>query len=75
MKEVLYDTIPSLDLDDFYKGNASVKERFVDILGEAYNNIGFVAIRNHFLTSEMQERLYQAVKKFFALPDDVKKKI
>jgi isopenicillin N synthase-like dioxygenase len=74
MKEVLYDTIPSLDLDDFYRGNASAKEKFVDTVGEAYNNIGFVAIRNHFLTSEMQEQLYQAIKKFFALPDNVKKK-
>lgn len=74
MKEILYDTIPSLDLDDFYKGNTSAKQKFVDTLGEAYNNIGFVAIRNHLLTSEMQQRLYQAIKKFFALPDDVKKK-
>lgn len=74
MQEILYDTIPSLDLEDFYKGNAAGKQKFVETLGEAYNNIGFVAIRNHFLTSEMQQRLYEAIKKFFALPEDVKKK-
>ncbi len=74
MKEILYEEIPSLDLSDFYKGNAAVKQKFVETLGAAYNNIGFVAIRNHFLTPEMQDRLYEAIKKFFALSDDVKKK-
>jgi len=74
MQEILYETIPSLDLDDFHKGNAAKKQRFVETLGEAYNNIGFVAIRNHFLTTDMQGRLYEAIKKFFALPDETKKK-
>ena len=74
MQDILYETIPSVDLEDFYKGNATAKQRFVDTLGEAYNNIGFVAVRNHFLTPDMQQRLYDAIKKYFALPDDVKKK-
>ena len=74
MQEILYETIPSLDLDDFHRGNASTKQRFVETLGEAYNNIGFAAIRNHFLSADIQSRLYDAIKKFFVLPDDVKKK-
>ena len=74
MKEILYEAIPSLDLDDFYKGNTTAKQKFVETLGAAYNNIGFVAIRNHFLTADMQHRLYEAIKKFFALSDEVKKK-
>jgi isopenicillin N synthase-like dioxygenase len=74
MKEILYDSIPSLDLNDFYKGNTAAKQKFVETLGAAYNNIGFVAVRNHFLTGDMQNRLYDAIKKFFALSDEVKKK-
>lgn len=74
MKEILYDEIPSLDLADFYKGDATRKQKFVDDLGAAYHNIGFVAIKNHFLTEEMQQKLYSAIKKVFSLPDDVKKK-
>jgi isopenicillin N synthase-like dioxygenase len=74
MKEILYDQIPSLDLANFYRGDKAQKDKFVAELGEAYNNIGFVAIRNHFLTDDIQQRLYTAIKKFFALPDDVKKK-
>jgi isopenicillin N synthase-like dioxygenase len=74
MKEILYDEIPSLDLASFYSGDAAKKEKFVAELGAAYHNIGFAAIRNHFLTDDMQQKLYAAIKKFFALPDDVKQK-
>jgi isopenicillin N synthase-like dioxygenase len=74
MKEILYDEIPSLDLAAFYKGDQQTKYRFVNELGNAYHNIGFVAIRNHFLPDELQNKLYQAIKKFFALPDEVKQK-
>ena len=72
MKEILYDEIPSLDLADFYGADPEKKRKFVAALGAAYNNIGFVAIKNHFLSSEMQERLYTSIKKYFALPDAVK---
>ncbi|HTF19023.1 MAG TPA: 2-oxoglutarate and iron-dependent oxygenase domain-containing protein [Chryseolinea sp.] len=73
MKEILYDEIPSLDLADFVGDDPEKKKKFVAALGAAYNNIGFVAIKNHFLTNAMQEKLYAAIKKYFALPDDVKK--
>lgn len=74
MKEILYDEIPSLDLADFTGNDKAKKEKFVAALGAAYNNIGFVAIRNHFLNDELQKRLYDAIKKLFALPDPVKQK-
>jgi isopenicillin N synthase-like dioxygenase len=74
MKEILYDEIPSLDLADFYAGDPVRKQQFVAKLGEAYNNIGFVAVGNHFLSQEMQDRLYPAVRKFFALQDNQKQK-
>ncbi|HEY9008559.1 MAG TPA: 2-oxoglutarate and iron-dependent oxygenase domain-containing protein [Ohtaekwangia sp.] len=74
MNEILYDEIPSLDLADYYNGDEKKKQKFVADLGAAYHNIGFVAIRNHFLTDAMQQDLYKAIKQFFALPDDVKKK-
>jgi isopenicillin N synthase-like dioxygenase len=74
MKEILYDEIPSLDLAAFSGSDKAKKAKFVAELGAAYNNIGFVAIRNHFLTDDIQQRLYAAIKKFFALPDAVKQK-
>jgi isopenicillin N synthase-like dioxygenase len=74
MEEILYDEIPSLDLENFYGGDPRKKDRFVSDLGRAYQNIGFVAIRNHFLNDSLQEELYAAIKQFFALPDDVKRR-
>ncbi len=74
MADVLYDEIPSLDLADFYGDDYNRKVRFVEALGQAYNNIGFVAIKNHFLTDQMQDEIYRDIKQFFALSDDVKKK-
>ncbi|MEY4930511.1 MAG: hypothetical protein RI909_1235 [Bacteroidota bacterium] len=74
MAELLYDTIPSLDLADFTSGDPEKKNKFVQDLGEAYNNIGFVAIRNHFLTEDLSARLYETIKKFYALPDSVKQR-
>ena len=74
MAEILYDSIPSLDLADFTSGDPNRKSKFVKQLGEAYNSIGFVAIRNHYLTDELSAKLYSTIKKFYAQPDQVKQK-
>ncbi|MBL7877945.1 MAG: isopenicillin N synthase family oxygenase [Cyclobacteriaceae bacterium] len=74
MAEILFETIPSLDLADFTSNDPNRKSNFVKKLGEAYNTIGFVAIRNHYLTSELSDRLYTSIKKFYALPDATKQK-
>ncbi|MFY0626475.1 MAG: isopenicillin N synthase family oxygenase [Reichenbachiella sp.] len=72
MAERLYDEIPSLDLADFVSGNKESKSAFVKEIGEAYNNIGFVAIKNHGLSDHLTEELYGAVQDFFSLPDQIK---
>lgn len=63
-----------MDLADFTSNDPARKQKFVQQLGEAYNNIGFVAIRNHYLTDELSAQLYAVIKKFFALNDAVKQK-
>ncbi|MBO3698953.1 isopenicillin N synthase family oxygenase [Roseivirga sp. E12] len=72
MSTKLYDEVPSLDLADFTSGNPEKKAAFVQALGEAYNNIGFVAIKNHGLTDEMTTKLYSTIQEFFGLTDEVK---
>jgi isopenicillin N synthase-like dioxygenase len=74
MSEILYDEVPSLDLADFTTGDEAKKKKFVADLGAAYHNIGFVAIRNHYLTDDLSAKLYATIKQFFALPDEVKQK-
>ena len=43
--------IPSLDLNDFLSVDYSKKEKFVKDIGEAYEKIGFIALKGHFLFS------------------------
>lgn len=73
MADKLFSEIPSLDLLDFTSGDPKKKNDFVHALGQAYENIGFVAIKNHGLSDELTRSLYDSVKKFFYLDDDVKK--
>lgn len=68
----LYDQIPSLDLADFTAGDSDRKARFVADLGRAFNQIGFVAIKNHGLTDDLTHRLYESAQAFFSAPDSVK---
>ncbi|WP_020602793.1 isopenicillin N synthase family dioxygenase [Spirosoma spitsbergense] len=70
--EELYNEIPSLDLADFTSGDPDRKARFVQDLGRAFNQIGFVAIRNHGLTEELTKKLYSSAQAFFSSPDSVK---
>ncbi|MFT2010346.1 isopenicillin N synthase family dioxygenase [Pontibacter sp. 13R65] len=74
MSEILFDEVPSLDLADFTSGDEGRRAKFVQQLGEAYQNIGFIALRNHGLSDELTQKLYAATQKFFALPDEVKQK-
>ncbi len=71
---MLYDDIPSLDLAYFTSGDTGQKAAFVENLGKAYSEIGFVAIKNHGLTDDLIQKLYESYRQFFALPDDIKKK-
>ncbi len=64
--------IPSLDLHAFTQGNVSQRENFATALGGAFEQYGFVAIKNHGLDTELTRNLYDAVQRFFSLPDHVK---
>jgi isopenicillin N synthase-like dioxygenase len=66
--------IPSVDLRDFLSEDPDRKQKFINEIGAAYENIGFVALRGHFLDDELVDNLYNEVKKFFALPVDTKQK-
>jgi len=65
--------IPSVDLADFLSGDPARKSKFVDALGAAYSDIGFVALKNHLLSEELVEHLYKEVQAFFSL-DEAKKR-
>ena len=60
--------IPRVDLNDFLSEDLDRKNRFVAELGHAFEHIGFVILRGHYLTKEQTEILYAQIKQFFALP-------
>ncbi len=66
--------IPSVDLADFLSDDPQRKEKFVNEIGKAYEEIGFVALKSHFLSENLVEELYKEVKAFFDLPLETKKK-
>ncbi|MBL0316171.1 MAG: isopenicillin N synthase family oxygenase [Flavobacteriales bacterium] len=66
--------IPSVDLALFTHGTPEQKQQFVAELGKAYEDIGFVAVKNHLIDGITVESLYKEVKAFFDLSEDVKKK-
>ena len=72
MNNLLYDEIPSVDLSDFTSLDHKRKQSFVQKLGEAFNNIGFVAVKNHGLSDELTANLYSSVKSFFDLSEATK---
>ncbi|MCU0386066.1 MAG: isopenicillin N synthase family oxygenase [Flavihumibacter sp.] len=66
--------IPVVNLADFLSGDASLKQQFVQQLGNAYEEVGFVAVKNHGIPDELIKRMYQQVQEFFSLSAEKKKK-
>lgn len=64
--------IPSVNLADFLSDDKSRKEKFINEIGNAYENIGFVALKGHFLDDTLIDNLYSEIKKFFDLPINIK---
>ncbi|OQP61603.1 isopenicillin N synthase family dioxygenase [Niastella populi] len=66
--------IPVVNLADFLSGDPQLKQAFVNQLGKAYEEVGFVAVKNHGIPDELIADLYKYVQQFFSLPADAKKK-
>ena len=52
--------IPSVDLSDFLSNNKELKKEFVKKVGKAYQEIGFLSLKGHFLSKENVDDLYTA---------------
>src|SRR3954454_7778409 len=67
-------SIPVVDLSDFLSGDSATKSAFVQELGKAYEDVGFVAVKNHGVPDELISRIYDYVQQFFSLPLEKKLK-
>jgi isopenicillin N synthase-like dioxygenase len=67
-------TIPIVDLTDYTNGSQSTKDSFIDAIGKAYEEFGFVSVKNHGIPDEVVDDYYRKVEAFFALATDQKLK-
>ncbi|WP_431212648.1 2-oxoglutarate and iron-dependent oxygenase domain-containing protein [Puia sp. P3] len=65
--------IPTVDLAQF-SGTPKEKAAFVEGLGKAYEDVGFVAVKNHGIPDSTIEALYSNTKEFFSMPQEAKRK-
>jgi isopenicillin N synthase-like dioxygenase len=66
-------TIPVVDLSKFMDGTEEDRKAFVEELGKAFHEVGFVGVVNHGVPSKLVDGFYTAAKKFFALPVGTKR--
>ena len=66
--------IPSVNLADFLSSDPNKKQKFINEIGHAYETIGFVALKGHFLDDTLVHNLYSEIKNFFELPVATKEK-
>ena len=67
--------IPTLDIGRFtHPSSAADREAFVAELGAAYREWGFAGIRGHGIDQALIDGAYDVFKRFFALPEETKRK-
>ncbi len=66
-------TIPVVDLSQFVNGDAEARSQFVQQIGRAFHEIGFVGVKNHGISKDLIDGFYAASKRFFGLPVDIKR--
>jgi isopenicillin N synthase-like dioxygenase len=66
-------TIPVVDLSQFSEGTTEQRNDFVQELGQAFHEVGFVGVNNHGISKDLVERFYASAKDFFSLPIDTKR--
>jgi isopenicillin N synthase-like dioxygenase len=64
--------VPTLDISKFKSNDENLVKEFSDDLGMSFNQTGFAIIKNHGLTTEMTNGLYDSIKSFFNLEDEKK---
>jgi isopenicillin N synthase-like dioxygenase len=67
-------TIPLVDLSRFTRGDQPQRRQFVNELGEAFHDIGFVGVTGHGIPKDLIDDFYRAAREFFALPVATKRK-
>lgn len=66
--------IPLVDLAQYKDGDHEAQVAFVEKLGDAFHNYGFVGVINHGIPKSLVDKFYSEAKAFFSLPVETKLK-
>jgi isopenicillin N synthase-like dioxygenase len=72
-KTPIKSTIPNVDYRDF-SDEGPRRSQFIETVGRALADFGFVAINNHGIRTQLLDKGYALAREVFGLPDDVKRK-
>jgi isopenicillin N synthase-like dioxygenase len=62
-----------VDLNDYTSGGAASRSRLIETLGEGLQEFGFLNVEGHGIDSSLIRGTYDLWKRFFELPDGVKR--
>ena len=65
--------IAVVDYKNYSEGSLESKNNFIQEFGDSFANMGFAIVRNHGVTKELKEKLFEVSKTFFNQPTGVKK--
>ncbi|MBT8232606.1 MAG: isopenicillin N synthase family oxygenase [Saprospiraceae bacterium] len=65
--------IPVVDLSQFVNGNEEQRAAFVQAIGNAFHNVGFVGVVNHGIPKSLVKDFYDTSKTFFSQSVDIKR--
>ncbi len=67
-------TIPVVDLRDYTDGDEATRQAFVNKIGAALKDLGFVAVEGHGVDTDLLYKNYELFEEFFDLPVETKRK-
>ncbi|HEX6898273.1 MAG TPA: 2-oxoglutarate and iron-dependent oxygenase domain-containing protein [Thermoanaerobaculia bacterium] len=66
--------IPTVDLDDYTSGDGAARSRMIATLGDGLREFGFLNVEGHGIDASLIQGTYDLWRRFFKLPDDVKRR-
>jgi isopenicillin N synthase-like dioxygenase len=61
-------TIKTLDIRQYRSGNAADKKEFIRALGDSAMDTGFLVVKGHEVSAELQQNAYNKIDAFYKLP-------
>ena len=67
-------SIQTVDLNDYTSGGTASRKRLIETLGQGLQETGFLNVEGHGIDASLIDGTYDLWKRFFKLPEEVKKK-